>query len=118
MRGHSQVKEAIQRADAILLTPVVLGELMAGFLRGTQPRRNQEELSAFLSSTRVGTLSLDDETAERYAAILHSLWNAGTPVPTNDIWIAASAMQHGLPVVTTDSHYRSISQILVDLYEP
>jgi predicted nucleic acid-binding protein len=118
MRGHPGVKATLQRADAILIDPVVLGELIAGFLRGKHTGRNREELSAFLSSPRVATLSVNDETAERYAIILHSLWGAGTPVPTNDIWIAASAMQHGLRVVTTDTHYRAIPQVLVDFHEP
>jgi predicted nucleic acid-binding protein len=48
---------------------------------------------------------MDDETAERYAVILNSLWTAATPIPTHDMWIAASAMQYGLTVVTTDAHF-------------
>ena len=57
-----------------------------------------------------------EETAERYAVILNSLWQAGTPIPTNDIWIAASAMEYGLRVVTTDEHYDKISQIMVEYF--
>ena len=57
---------------------------------------------------------MGEETAERYAAILNSLWQAGTPIPTNDIWIAASAMEYGLRIVTTDEHYKKIPQIMVD----
>ena len=63
-------------------------------------------------------VTMDDETAERYAVILNGLWTAGTPIPTNDIWIAASAMQYGLTVVTTDAHFLKIPQILVSHSSP
>jgi predicted nucleic acid-binding protein len=63
-------------------------------------------------------LDVDAETAERYAVILNSLWKAGTPIPTNDIWIAATAMQHGLHLLTTDGHYQEVSQIIVDYFAP
>jgi predicted nucleic acid-binding protein len=69
-----------------------------------------------LASPRVGTLDVTEETAERYAAILNALWRAGTPIPTNDIWIAASAMEYGLRVLTTDRHYQRIPQIMVDYF--
>jgi predicted nucleic acid-binding protein len=62
-------------------------------------------------------VSVDDETAVRYAVILDSLRSAGTPVPTNDLWIAASAMQHGLVVLTTDAHFQKVSQVII-LYHP
>jgi predicted nucleic acid-binding protein len=76
--------------------------------------KNEAELQKFLTSPRVGLLDITEETAERYAVILNSLWRAGTPIPTNDIWIAATAMEYGLRVVTTDSHYQKIPQIMVD----
>lgn len=98
--------------EAIYLNPIVLGELRAGFLRGRTRQKNEERLGRFLSSSRVSTLSVDDETAERYAVILDGLWAAGTPIPTNDMWIAASAMQYGLKVVTTDAHFLKIRQIV------
>ena len=59
---------------------------------------------------------MDAETAERYGAIVHALRTAGTPIPTNDLWIAASAMQHGLRVLTTDAHYNRVAQILVEFF--
>lgn len=117
LRGHPGVKLAIQRADEIYVNAVMLGELLAGFVRGGREERNREQLQTFLASPRVNVLGVDEETAERYAVILKSLWEAGTPIPTNDIWIAASAMQHGLRLVTTDSHFRKVTQIIVDFYE-
>ena len=65
-------------------------------------------------SPRVSLVDVGEETAERYAVILNSLWQAGTPIPTNDIWIAASAMEYGLRVVTTDEHYDKVPQIMVE----
>ena len=73
-------------------------------------------MQAFLGSLHVEVLHIDEETAECYAEIAAGLKAAGTPIPTNDIWIAAGAMQYGLRVVTTDAHFRLIPQILTDCY--
>lgn len=93
----------------------MLGELRAGFIAGARRRKNEHELELFLKSLRVSVASVDEETSGCYAAIVHGLRVAGTPVPTNDIWIAASAMQHGLRVVTADRHFANIPQILCEL---
>jgi tRNA(fMet)-specific endonuclease VapC len=113
MRGHAEILSEIQEADEIFLNPVVVGELIAGFIKGGRRRKNENELRKFLASTRVAVLDVTEETAERYAVILNSLWRAGTPIPTNDIWIAASAMEHGLRLLTTDGHYQNLPQVLV-----
>jgi tRNA(fMet)-specific endonuclease VapC len=117
MRGHEGIKSALQQAEEIYLNAVVIGELLAGFVRGRHRQKNQTELQTFLSSPRVGVLTLDQETSARYAVILNTLRNAGTPIPTNDIWIAATAMQHSLRILTTDAHYLKIPQVIVDLFE-
>ncbi len=116
MRGHPEIKGAVQEADEIYVNSVVLGELEAGFIKGRRRRRNEAELKRFLGSPRVKLVDVTEDTAERYAVILNSLWRAGTPIPTNDIWIAASAMEHGLEVLTTDDHYQKVSQILVKYF--
>ena len=118
MRGHAAIKEVLQQADEIYFSPIVFGELLAGFRRGRNREKNQRELRAFLSSPRVRGVGLDEETAERYAVIVDGLWKAGAPIPTNDVWIAASAMQYGLPIVTTDAHYQRVAQVIVHLFEP
>ena len=118
LRGHAGVGEAVRQADLVALNPVVLGELWAGFRRGNRLEKNRSELKAFLSSPRVDVVDIDVETSVRYAAIVESLHRAGTPIPTNDLWIAASAMQHGLAVVTTDDHFRRVSQVLVEYFAP
>ena len=117
MRGQAEVKVALQRAEEIYLNPIVLGELLAGFIRGKQRRKNEGELRTFLASPRVHVLTLDQDTADRYAVILNSLWRAGIPIPSNDLWIAASAMQHGLRILTMDAHYQRVPQVIVDYIE-
>ena len=106
----------MQEADEISINAIVLGELKAGFLKGRHRERNEKELAEFLASPRARILGLDEETADRYAVILDSLRSAGNPIPTNDVWIAASAMQHGLRVLTTDQHFRKIPQIVADTF--
>jgi predicted nucleic acid-binding protein len=117
LRGNPGVKEAAQEADEIVLNPVVLGELRAGFLMGRNEKRNRAILKDFLSSPRVIIAEIDEETSERYAVVVHSLRMKGTPIPTNDLWIAASAMQHGLRVLTTDKHYLEVPQIITEYFE-
>jgi tRNA(fMet)-specific endonuclease VapC len=116
MKGHAEVKLALQKAEEIVLNPVILGELKAGFRAGNRLRRNEREIQIFFSSPRVRFVDITQETAERYAVIVHFLRKAGTPIPTNDIWIAASAMEHGLRVLTTDLHYQKVPQIVVEHY--
>ena len=116
MRGHAEICAAVQDNEEIFLNSVILGELIAGFIKGGRRRKNENELRRLLASPRVGVLDVTEETAERYAVILNSLWRAGTPIPTNDIWIAASAMEHGLRLVTTDDHYQKVPQIMTDYF--
>ncbi|HSL84078.1 MAG TPA: type II toxin-antitoxin system VapC family toxin [Thermoanaerobaculia bacterium] len=115
-RGHEAIVEAIGRAEDLVLTPTVLGELLAGFRKGTRFDQNLERLQEFLGSPRARWVPLDDETADRYSIIHDGLRRAGAPVPANDLWIAASAMQHGLRLLTTDPHFRRIPQIAVTFH--
>lgn len=117
LKGTPGIKEAVQQADEIVFNPVVLGELKAGFLMGRNEKRNRAILKDFLSSPRVIIAEIDEETSERYAVIVKSLQMKGTPIPTNDLWIAASAMQHGLKVLTTDKHYLEVAQIITEYFE-
>lgn len=117
MRGIPEIKLSIQQADEIFLNPVILGELLAGFIMGKSEKKNRAILEEFLSSSRVKVAVIDEETSERYAVIINHLRKQGAPIPTNDLWISASAMQHGLKVVTTDSHYLKVPQIITEYYQ-
>lgn len=118
MRGNAEIKRILQQVDEIYLNPIILGELFSGFARGKYRKKNETEFERFSASPRVRMVNLDEETSTRYAVILNSLRDAGTPIPTNDVWIAASAMQHGLQIVTTDAHYQKVAQVLVARVEP
>jgi len=114
LQGDETIKQALQRADEIVVNPVILGELLAGFRGGGRERRNRDILRKFLASPRVRIVDIDEETAERYAVVTDYLRRAGTPIPTNDLWIAASAMQHGLKVLTADAHYLKVPQVITE----
>jgi len=116
-RGEEQVKYILQEVEEVSLTPVILGELLAGFTGGRFEARNRELLKEFLETPRVRVYPIDGETSERYAAVWLHLREQGTPIPTNDLWIAASAMQHGLTVLTADQHFLKVPQILTKIVE-
>jgi tRNA(fMet)-specific endonuclease VapC len=92
---------------------VVLGELLAGFRCGTREAENRQELEQFLNSPRVEILSIDEETADFYATVFRALKDKGRPIPSNDLWIAASTLRHGLALATLDEHFRNIDGLLL-----
>lgn len=112
-RGHEATSDMLQRAGEIVLPAVVVGELLAGFRMGSRDRANRRELDAFLASPRVRVAPLAAETAQRYAEIVAYLRGRGSPIPTNDIWIAACAMEWGLRLLTTDAHFDGLPQVSV-----
>lgn len=113
-RGHPDAISQIRKAAAILLTTIVLGELWAGFETGSRRSVNRAELDAFLASSRVSVVPVINETAERYARIYAYLRKNGRPIPSNDLWIAASAMEQSATLLTADAHFLHIPQILVE----
>ena len=110
-RGSRDVVGAVTRARGVLVPAVVLGELRTGFLLGKRADENEAELREFLAHPVVRVLEVDDEAASRYAEIVVDLRRAGTPVPTNDVWIAALAAREGATVVTYDAHFAAIRRV-------
>ena len=111
-RGETAMT-TLAKAEYIAVNTVVLGELLAGFRCGSKEEHNREELEQFLDSPRVDLVSIDDGTAEFYAQIFAELKERGRPIPTNDLWLAASAMQHGLALATYDEHFNHIRGLLL-----
>lgn len=112
-RGNSNAIEIIRRVNNIIICPIVLGELIAGFVLGNKEEMNRRELVDFLSSRRVIQVTIDNQTSEHFALIFKILKNSGTSVPTNDIWIAALSKQLNYPVFTYDKHFNEIANIKI-----
>ena len=112
-RGDRETLKEIQNVDYIGLCPVVLGELLSGFKAGAKEKKNRKELEEFLENPRVSIVEIGEETAEFYSEIYLNLRKKGTPVPTNDIWIAACAMERGLVLYTFDIHFKNIDGLLL-----
>jgi tRNA(fMet)-specific endonuclease VapC len=110
-RGSEDAVEVLRLAGEISISTVVLGELLAGFAGGSRERRNREELAAFLDSPRVVVRQVDEATADFYATVFTLLRQKGRPIPSNDLWIAATALQHGLILATRDEHFAEIDAL-------
>ena len=110
-RGNEEVATLLDQAELVGVPTVALGELRTGFLLGGKRQRNETELDAFLDSPVVEVLPVDAETSRHYAGIVAELRKAGTPVPTNDIWIAATAARNGTTVLTCDDHFERIGRV-------
>lgn len=112
LKGDEIVLKAIGEADILFISVVMLGELYAGFSGGTRESDNKKQLNSFLLKSTVRILSVSKETAEIFGAIKHQLKSAGTPVPINDVWIAAHAMESGSRLITYDQHFKQIPGVL------
>lgn len=110
-RGDRAVVEVIELADEVWLPFIVLGELRAGFAAGTQGPRNEAVLRRFLLKPGVAVLYADEQTTHHYATVYRQLRKQGTPIPTNDMWIAALVLQHSLILYDRDAHFDSLPQL-------
>ncbi len=111
-RGDPAAVAHMQEAERIFLPFVTLAELRAGFLCGTKARQNERVLTRFLNSPRVRVLFPDDQTIHHYARLFQQLRQQATPIPTNDIWIAALVLQHDLPLYARDRHFDHLPQLV------
>jgi tRNA(fMet)-specific endonuclease VapC len=111
-RGDQAVIEVVEQADEVWLPFVVVGELRAGFAVGSQGTRNEAVLRRFLLKPGVGILYADEQTTHHYASVYRQLRKQGTPIPTNDMWIAALVLQHSLVLCARDVHFDELGQIV------
>jgi len=112
-RGIDAAVKILSLADEVVVPAVVLGELLAGFACGDREAENLRELTAFLDLANVEIAEVDSTTASWYARIYSRLRRSGRPIPANDLWIAASALQCGLPIFSYDRHFAYIEGLVV-----
>ena len=113
MTGDTAVLDILSNAETVIMSVIVLGELLCGFKRGTKERQNKNRLDAFLEKPTVKILPVSNETSEFFALVKHNLKTAGTPLPINDVWIAAASLESGALLVTFDSHFEKVAGLRV-----
>ena len=101
----------LDRAEWIGVPVIVIGELCAGFAKGSRFQKNLEELDEFLALPIVETLPVDRQTAETFGEMIDALRRKGRPVPSNDVWIAATCARTGATLLTWDAHFRLIPRV-------
>lgn len=111
-RGLGDVVATLETAEAVYMPFVVLGELRAGFGVGRHRAHNERILRQFLLKPGVHVLYADDQTTHHYASIYRQLREQGTPIPTNDMWVAALVLQHDLALFARDRHFDQLPQII------
>ncbi len=97
----------------IFMPLIVVGELRAGFAAGNKQRENEKLLQQFLDAPNVNTLIISDATTKIYAELFYKLRQAGTPVGTNDMWIAALALEHDTQLLTLDTDFNHVEGLLL-----
>lgn len=114
IRGDNALRSRMEMADAVLVPATVLGELHAGFELGTRRQQNREVLEAFLDQPGMSVISTTPNVAERYGRLVKQLRDSGTPIPTNDIWIAAAVLETGSRLLTYDAHFDQVPGVIVE----
>ena len=110
-RGEPRVAAHLDEAHWVGVPTVVLGELWAGFLAGNRVEKNAAQLDEFLAHPAVEVLVTDDNVARIYGEVFADLRTQGRPLPTNDLWIAATAVHVGATLLTFDAHFRAIARV-------
>ena len=103
--------DVVQTADRIFVPFVSVAELRAGFLCGVRGSENEQVLSRFLTRSRVSVLYASEHTIRHYAQLYYQLRQQGTPIPTNDIWIAALVVESDLVLFSRDRHFEHLPQL-------
>jgi predicted nucleic acid-binding protein len=103
-----EVLDRLESVEVIHVPAIALGEIRAGFRAGKRAAKNETRLQWFLAQEGVLTIGVDGSVSHRYAEIYAALRSRGRPIPTNDLWIAAIAMEHDLVLYTRDVHFQHV----------
>ncbi len=115
-RNDAETVDIITRAEQIFFSPVVLGELMFGFRNGTRFKKNMADLNTFLDHESVELVAVGKITSDRYSRIAAQLKRDGTPIPSNDIWIAAQSIEYGAELLTFNRHLERVSGLVCTIF--
>lgn len=110
-RGKHNIVSLLRQTNKIFLNSIVLGELISGFKMGNKFDNNHKELKEFINNENVIFIPIVEKTSQFYSDIYTKLKTNGTPIPTNDIWIAASVMEYNLKLFSNDKHFTYIDGI-------
>lgn len=110
--GNREIASILAQSEAVLLSPIVIGELLDGFSKGNRNRENTELFERFRAKPRTVSVPITDDTADWFALIKRQLRQKGRPLPMHDVWIAASCMEHGAKFLTFDEHFSEIEGLL------
>lgn len=113
VKGQPEVVANVKRAQAIYFSAIVAGELLFGFRNGNRFEQNRETFATFLANPYVRFLPVTQVTADRFGRVADGLKQKGTPIPTNDIWIAAHAFETGAELVTFDKHFSHVDGLVI-----
>lgn len=109
LAGQGAVRENLANASEVFVPSIVIGELCFGARKSARAEENLARIEAFAAANVV--LACDTQTARRYGEVKNALRLKGRPLPENDIWIAAIALQHGLTLITGDRHFSEIDDL-------
>lgn len=115
LKGDTVVADLVRGSETITFSMVVVGELLFGFRNGNRYDRNLAALDDFLAQPWLELVQVTRTTADRFGRIAAALRKEGTPIPTNDIWIAAHAFEAGAELVTFDRHFDSVQGLPVTI---
>jgi tRNA(fMet)-specific endonuclease VapC len=107
--GEPALEPILRKAAQIAIPVIVLGEYRYGISHSRHRAHYEQWLSEYLPKFRI--LDVDERTTVSYSAVRTQLKKAGTPIPSNDVWIAALCRQHSLPLVSRDRHFDAVSGI-------
>lgn len=112
LAGDGRVADLLAKSEAVLLPAVVMGELLDGFAGGSREKSNRSLLADFMARPRTVCVPVTPDTAECFALVKQGLKRKGSPIPINDVWIAASCLEHGARLVSFDRHFEAVEGLL------
>ena len=113
LRNAANYSHLFKTYDEVILPAIVVGEYKAGLFATETGEKNRQSLSDYIEDPNVRVVPITDRTSDLYAKIYQELRKKGKPIPQNDMWIAASALENGADLATGDAHFRHVPMLTV-----